>query len=429
MKPSKTFLLTLIALFMILPLAAQLTIDAEIRPRGEFRNGFKRPRPAEADPAFFIEQRSRIYLGYRAERLRLQLNLQDVRIWGNVDQIYKSDPALTNLHEGWGEFFFNPRVSVKLGRQEIDYDNARFLGDLRWAAQSRSHDAVILKYEHDSLGWKVHLGGAFNQNVPFEPGKLEGTFYSGVNNYKTMLYLWANRKGPWGQLSFLAHNDGRQVARDSSVAHRQTLGLFGDCPLTAGLSLRGELYYQTGKDPARRDLSAIMATAYLSYKPNQVTYTVGGEYLSGTAPNEQEENHAFNPLYGTNHKFYGYMDYFYVGNNHGQNGNTAGLIDINARGKFPIGPGNLEAKVHNFLSPVEVLDPEQPGNTLSRQLGVEVDLVYTVNVVRALNVQGGYSQMFGTPSLEALKGGGAADKFNNWIWLMVTFKPRVYEGN
>ncbi|MDZ7608893.1 MAG: hypothetical protein U5K79_25710 [Cyclobacteriaceae bacterium] len=39
---------------------------------------------------------------------------------------------------------------------------------------------------------------------------------------------------------------------------------------------------------------------------------------------------SFNPLYGTNHKFYGYMDYFYVGNSHGQvgNGTTSGLIDL-----------------------------------------------------------------------------------------------------
>ncbi len=44
--------------------------------------------------------------------------------------------------------------------------------------------------------------------------------------------------------------------------------------------------------------------------------------------NENRRNEfAFTPLYGTNHKFNGWMDYFYVGNH----GSSIGLQDINAK--------------------------------------------------------------------------------------------------
>ncbi len=421
-------LFTTCFLFLIgLPsLHSQLTIDAEIRPRGELRNGFKTPRPEKADPAFFIEQRSRLYFGFKADRIKLQLNVQDVRIWGNVDQIYKQDPALTNVHEAWGEVFFSSNFSAKIGRQEIDYDNARFFGNLGWAAQSRSHDALILKYEDEASGWKVHMGGAFNQNVPFEPAKLESTYYTGVNNYKSMVYLWAHKAGDFGKVSFLFHNDGRQILSDSSMAYRQTLGLFGSFPVgSSGFSLDGEFYYQGGRDGRNYQVSAFMGAIHAHLKTERNLFTLGIEYLSGTAYDEEEMNKAFDPLYGTNHKFYGFMDYFYVGNGHGQNGNTAGLIDLHLQGVFQAGKGKLTAKVHNFASPVNIKDPTGQSEHLSSQLGIEMDLVYNINIIPSVNVQAGYSQMFATSSMEALKGGGSADKLNNWIWLMVGFKPQL----
>ena len=422
-----SFLSMLVALLAIPTfLQAQFTITAEIRPRGEFRNGFKEPRPEEADPAFFIEQRSRLYFGYKADRIKLQLNVQDVRIWGNANQIYKDDPALTNIHEGWGEFMFSQNFSFKVGRQELNYDNARFLGNLAWAAQSRSHDAALLKYENDSTGWKVHLGGAFNQNVPFEPARLEGTFYDGVNNYKSMLFLWANKSGDFGNLSFLIHNDGRQVTADSSMAFRQTYGLIGAFPIGNGsFSLDGEFYYQGGRNGTNKEVSAVMAAIHANLKAGNHSFILGGEYMSGTSPDEAEKDNAWNPLYGTNHKFYGFMDYFYVGNGHGQNGNTSGLIDLQLKGLFQVGKGKLGAAVHNFMSPVDVLDPANPSATLSGQLGVEVDLTYTVNIIPAVNIQCGYSQMFANESMEALKGGGFTNKLNNWAFLMIGFKPQL----
>ncbi len=412
----------LLTVFYIQSSTAQFTLTGEVRPRAEYRQGFKSLFPEGADAAFFVEQRSRLYMNYQAPKVKFQLNLQDVRIWGNASQIYKTDPALTNVHEAWAELSITDNWSAKFGRQELDYDGARFLGDLSWAQQSRTHDALLVKYENPEKGWKVHFGGAYNQNVPFEPGKLTGNFYTGVNNYKTMQYGWLNKKFEQGNISFLLHNDGQQSA-DTTVSYRQTLGTrwmqtFGKIKLDA------ELYYQTGEDISQTDISAYLAALNLSTKIGKTTLTIGTDYLSGTDAGETK-NSAFDPLYGTNHKFYGFMDYFYVGSPHRQAGRTLGLVDIFVKTAIPAGKsGKLDLHLHGFSSPATVMD--ESGKEMSSYLGTEFDAVYTYNFfdgMASLNL--GYSQMFGTETLQQVKGGDR-NSFNTWIWTMVTVKPVLF---
>jgi hypothetical protein len=198
----------------------QLVISAEIRPRAELRDGFKTVSTHAEKPAFFVEQRSRLNVGYGRERLRMQLSVQDVRIWGSTSQIYKTDPNLFNVYEAYGEYQLTNRLAVRAGRQALDYDNARFLGALDWAQQGRSHDAVKLMYA-DSAGFAAHVGGGFNQPFALEPTKLSDTYYGGLDNYKSMQYLWLHKDWSRAKLSFLFFNDGRQRT-DSSSYYRQT---------------------------------------------------------------------------------------------------------------------------------------------------------------------------------------------------------------
>lgn len=398
----------------------QFTLSGEIRPRAEFRNGFKTLNTEANDPAFFIEQRSRINFGYKNEKLGFRLSLQDVRIWGNAAQIYKTDPALTNVYEAYGEYYFTPQTSIRVGRQALDYNNARFLGDLDWAQQGRSHDAVLFML-NDSSGWKLHVGAAFNQNVPFEPGQLSGTVYTGVNNYKTMQFVWAHKDWTTASASLLIHNDGRQLP-DSSIAFRQTYGFIGTKQL-ASVSLSGELYYQGGKNQADLDVNAWLVAVNATINTALTPLTIGVDYLSGSDANATTDQ-SFNPLYGTNHKFYGFMDYFYVGNNHGQGGKTAGLLDFYLQSKFKLGKKSaLIAHFHHFQSPTTVYSTEGTGEELSTVLGEELDLVYNINLSEEVNFKLGYSHLFSSESLEAVKGGVERQGQNQWAWAMLTFTP------
>ena len=404
----------------------QFTLSGEIRPRAEFRDGFKTINTAASDPAFFIEQRSRLYFNYQEDRLQFHLALQDVRIWGGTSQIYKADNALTNLYEAWGEYQFSSRASVRVGRQALDYDNARFLGDLDWAQQGRSHDAVKFVYQ-DTSGWELHVGGAYNQGYdPPEPRRVAGTFYDVNGNYKTMQFAWLHKSWASASASLLILNDGRQRS-DSTVAFRQTYGFVGNWSL-GDVKLGNEIYYQGGKDPAGLDVSAWLLAANATFNTAVTPLTLGVDYLSGSDAQDQT-NHAFNPLYGTNHKFYGLMDFFYVGNNHGQEGRTAGLVNFYAKAKFKLGEKSaLITHVHHFQSPTAVQPGEGSGENLSSGLAQEIDLVYNLNISPTINFKLGYSHLFSTESLEALKGGAERQGANQWAWSMISFRPTFFSN-
>ena len=86
-------------------------------------------------------------------------------MWGATNQIYKSDPSLTNLFEAYAEYYFNPKFTMKMGRMDIVFNQERFFGGLDWASQGRSHDALTFSYNNQ---WYIYAGGAYNTNA-FEP--------------------------------------------------------------------------------------------------------------------------------------------------------------------------------------------------------------------------------------------------------------------
>jgi hypothetical protein len=66
------------------------------------------------------------------------------------------------------------------------------------------------------------------------------------------------------------------------------------------------------------------------------------------------------------------------------------------------------------------------GKKMSSYLGTEFDAVFTHSFfdrMASLNV--GYSQMFGSATLERVKGGDR-NAFNTWVWTMVTVKPVLF---
>jgi hypothetical protein len=116
-----------------------------------------------------------------------------------------------------------------------------------------------------------------------------------------------------------------------------------------------------------------------------------------------------------------------VGNNHGQNGKTAGLVDIYLQSKFKLGEKSaLIAHYHHFESPTAIYTMEGSGDKLSAVLGNEIDLVYNLDIVPAVNLKVGYSQIFVTSSMDALKNVQESSSINNWAWAMISFKPELF---
>ncbi|MFV0539613.1 MAG: hypothetical protein ACK5MZ_00040 [Aestuariibaculum sp.] len=73
---------------------AQLTIDAELRPRFEYRHGYKSLFPDNAEPAAFVSQRTRLNTGFIKDKYSFYLSLQDVRVWGDAAQLSENSLAV-----------------------------------------------------------------------------------------------------------------------------------------------------------------------------------------------------------------------------------------------------------------------------------------------------------------------------------------------
>ena len=156
-----------------------------------------------------------------------------------------------------------------------------------------------------------------------------------------------------------------------------------------------------------------------TYKTSdKVTLGAGIEIISGN-DSTTSDTEAFFPLYGTNHKFNGFMDYFYVGNH----GNNIGLVDIHASANFKLNTtSSLMIKVLNFSG-------EQDLASGKKSLGTEIDLVFKKKF-KGYALAAGYSQMFASDGLYELKGvtKDAAADMQNWGWVMLVVKPKFLNG-
>lgn len=391
---------------------AQLSLSGELTPRTEFRNGFKQPLIEGQTPALFTEQRTRLNFNYQSVKYDMVVSLQDIRIWGATDQIYKTDGGFQTIFEGYANYKFNPKSNLKIGRMALDYDNARFMGDLSWAMQARSHDGLLFQTKLDSAGTtKLHAGFYFNQDgTTPEYAKLTG-MNRAPGNYKSMAFVWFNKKlSDASHVSLLAHNNVNQTATGINQA-MQTFGGVGKFGIGGGSKIETEAYYQTGIG-SDYEVSAIYFDLHVALKVGQVAIAPGFEYLSGDDSNNGVVN-TFNPLYGTNHKFNGFMDYFYVGNPHG----NVGLINpyINTKTKLT-DKTVFVANIHAFMADKGIDN---------KFLGTELDLVLVSQLDDGILLKIGQSFLGATDSMKAIKNNGALDQksLNTWSWVQIIFTP------
>ena len=403
---------------------AQIQVNGQYMSRGEYRHGYQTLADTNQKGAVFISQRARISAEYKHEKFKMHISAQDIRTWGSVANSAIDTKGFFSIYEAYGELNFTKKFNAKIGRQVISYDDDRIFGSLDWAMQGRRHDAAVLKYTDST--WAVHVGVAYNQNS--ESNKF---IQYTVNNYKEFEYLWANKVYKKFNFSFLFLNNGMAytktdavtLKKDSITLYSQTIGLRTEYK---GDKLNGLIYgyYQMGKDNSNKDLSAYDACAEIGYKPIKgLQITLGGELLSGTSQTDtaNKVNHSFNPLYGTNHRFNGYMDYFYVGNHL----NTVGLIDGYLKVHYTYKKVLLGINGHYFKAASDIRDKRKgvTDKLSNNNLGGEVDFTMSYNYTDGVSIQGGYSQFFGATGLQMLRGTSSLTPTSNWAYIMIIIRP------
>lgn len=395
--------------------AQQFVLDGEIRPRFEYRNGFKTLASDAVDAASFVSQRTRLNFGYTGKEINVYISAQNVRAWGDVPTLATSDINGTALHQAWAEAVLDEQWSLKLGRQEIVYDDHRIFGNVGWAQQARSHDALLVNYNFSNNSG-IDLGLALNANAE----SLFKTDYT-VNNYKSFQFLRYGTTLNNAKFGFLVLNNGLTYDDDGDqkTAYNQTFGAFGNFNKNRWTK-NVSVYLQTGKI-AEAKLFAYNFTINVGYKlSDEFQLGVGGEFLSGTDMDETDGKlHSFTPWFGTNHKFNGFMDYFYVGNH----SNSVGLVDVNANIKYKKGKFSMALMPHIFSSAANIINGN--GTSADKYLGTELDFALGYKLSKNIMFNAGYSQLFASESMEILKGGDR-DHAQNWAWAMLNFKPKFF---
>ena len=418
MKLRKQLFLSLLGLVSASTFGQEFSSDIQIRPRYEYTNGFGTLLTPTTDHTSFIGNRSRVNFNFSDTKLKVKLSLQNVHTWGDAATTSVSSKNGVAAFEAWAQYSFTDKWSTKVGRQVLSYDNQRIIGGLDWATQGRSFDAALITYKAGKS--QLDLGFALNADSEAKTAPL--TAYS-TDIFKDMQYAWYHSSIKKFEFSILALNIGRQfLAKPTEIGtnYMQTIGTFGKY---AGkkLALDYSFYGQTGKS-GNSVVSAWEAAINLGYAfTPKFKATVGYEFLSGKDQGSTSTMvKSFAPLFGTNHAFNGFMDYFYVGNH----ANSVGLNDITVKLDFPIKKVNLSLAPHFFSAPNKIYSGSVEQDAY---LGTEIDLTAVYKVDKNITIIGGYSQMFASDSMVVLKGGtGLNDTINNWAYVMVNINPQIF---
>jgi len=391
-------------------------IASSYRIRSEYRQGYRTLFPDSTKHAFFTGQRARITFDYNKEKVQFFASIQDARTWG--DEEIKQDIATMQVNELWTELALYKKFSLKLGKQELVYDDHRLLGNLDWGNQTISHDAVLLKYTDTEKSLKVHVGAAYN--TVGEP--VVATKYT-LKNYNAMGLFWAKKEiQSKHNISFLAFLQSKKSIIGIKDISYATL-TFGPLYNFKNEEIKGVFgaYYQLGKNESAKKVSAFMINTYGEYKLDKLALGIGADYLSGDKDNinTATETNTFNTLYATNHKFYGYMDYFLAIPADTKN---KGLIDIYFKSTANLtGKINFNLDVHSFLFPKKTTNSTIKSKNYS---GLEFDLVGEYKPSSIINVQLGYSFLMPSDNMKTVKEGDIKH-YNNWAFVMLKVSPTL----
>ena len=391
-----------------------LTVDFQLRTRGEYNNGVGSPRNEGELSNLSINDRARLGITWARQGLSVRLAGQQSGFWGGEG--IKDQQTQFGIHEAWAKLQSASGYFLQVGRQTLVYDDERLLGGLDWHVVGNHHDALRMGYAGKAD--QLHLILAYNNNGAAR----DGNYYDAKMPYKTMQTLWYhhNFQAPL-QMSLLLMSLGREAgeAGCGNTRYLFTYGTYLTYKPTADWAFNATLYAQTGQAATGASKRAWMANfdARYSYGAGYSTL-LGVDVLSGAAAGDTHSTN-FEPLYGTHHKFYGAMDYFYA--NSWKNGNP-GLIDIKLTEGLKFSPKvNGTVALHEFLTARDYKDRLD----LDRTLGTECDLQLNWAIQKNVTLQMGYSMMFGTKALDYWKG-GSHDSWQDWGWISLNINPQIF---
>jgi len=414
---NKLFILVAISFFFLETYSQEiekgtLSIDGQFRTRSEYRDGYKTLLTTDQSPSFVVSQRSRLKADFIKKNFEARFSFQDARAWGETYGVNTTKNLL--LHEGWVKYNINNMFALKIGRIELNYDDKRIIDWKNWNNYGSSHDLALFLFRNK--GVELDLGLSYNNN---DQKALSRTTYDVEKYYRSMLYLRGSFKiNDNITLNFLdqvlGYNKENSV---DTVYYINTAGVnpiinFGD------FKFKGSFYFQNGKNKVGTNMQAYTYAAKAEYSLSKLRVGAGYDSFSGKAYNDTDSltDKKFFAWMGIQHFVMGNMDYLT-----GKQINTSyGVNDI----RFDIKYGkrtSVEA-VYHLLSYAN-----SPGESISKSIGSEVDLIASHKFSKIANIKFMYSVMLPSTDFKTASIGDANQRFANFACLILTFKPNFYK--
>lgn len=395
------------------------SLGLEFRPRFEYRDGYRQLPNDTTKAAFFASQRSRLNFSYEQPKFKFHTSIQDVRVWGQYGQT--SISGSLNVFEAFAEVELVENFSVKMGRQKLELDNGRLFSAANWSQLGRSHDGIDLIYKNSTI--ETELFTAFNQTAE----RIFETSYSPTvfNNYKilNLHYLKAKLNENFTLTTINAADSFESKTNSNTLYTRVTSG--GRLEFEKNnLYLTFSGYYQYGQLQSGAGISAYYFQPEIRYKLQKWTVRLGAEIMSGDdATQLSETSKSFVPLYGVAWRFMGNMDYF---TSFPKDVNNGGLVNPYLFFYYDVNKKlTLRSDFHAFYLENKVLDSQN--KVVDSYLGYENDLSLRYKHNTYTTIDFGFSYMLAEKSMETLKGGNS-NATPLWSYLMITFKPELFNS-
>jgi len=434
MKTTKLIIILFVSFFFSQEILAQkekkdekkskLKIDASLRTRGEVINGYKSLPTENNSPNLVTSQQTRLNFGYENSKMKFYLSLQDARIWGEGDIVTGTgnfgNTASVDVFQAWASLKLSSSTDIKFGRQKLAVDGQRLIGGRGWNNNGLAYDAATLTYKKNGLS--LNLVMSFNNQ---KYGVFVEDYDLDEKKMKSMNYLHISKKfNDDLYMSFLTLFTGFQPAGSPTIVQfKNTSGIFMKYD-NKKIFAASEVYYQLGKTIGGQDVAAYLFNAEAGYNFGIPYIGAGIDYISGQSQDETEKYQAFDNFYGARFKFNGNLNYFVVP----KSTKNGGLVNPFFKLGLKFNKKNsLTAYYHMFKTAQDVVNGT--GENYDKNLGSEIDLIYTHKINKEIILKAGYHTAFVSETLESFKGVTIGESETpQWFWVMLTFKPTLFSS-
>lgn len=360
----KTNLLTLIIIALISTSAiAQLTIDGQFRSRFIANHGFKVPVKEGTSTAFSFDQRTRLTFNYKTEKYTTRFTLQDARVFGSDDMLNKTgnegNSYAFGVYEAWFELNLSKTSSLRIGRQEWNYDDMRILCWRNWWTSGLSYDGLLYKMNNKDSGLSVDLGISYNNNGT-RTGAVDNSSWN-AGSLKSMNFLNVKKKiGDKLTVALMLTLSSKEELNRGVELGTGTHGLILNYnkgkKATDGVFGHLSAYYQHGTDSKRKtneegykSISAYLITAELGFRTmeKKLEVSAGVEMISGrdykdTTTAYNNVRHSFDLQNSGRFPFYGgQMTHFLIQDSYKVGTKGGGYMDPYIKVKYKLSKKNI----------------------------------------------------------------------------------------